>query len=82
MEVSEKKISKKKQSSITPVTKDEDNETIKNQSPIKQSFNQINTPSRKILIQIVTLIKLKKKKIIIQLKTKQDPQNYLQHPKH
>ena len=72
-EVSEKKISKKKQSSITPVIKDEDNETIKNQSNIKQSFNQINTPSRNSIDSNSNINKLKKKNIIIQLKTKQDP---------
>ena len=62
-EVSEKKkISKKKQSLITPVTKDEDNETIKNQSPIKQSFNQINTPSRKSIDSNSNINKIKKEK--------------------
>ena len=62
-EVSEKKkISKKKQSSITPVTKDEDNETIKNQSPIKHSFNQINTPSRKSIDSNSNINKIKKEK--------------------
>ena len=62
-EVSEKKkISKKKQSLITPVTKDEDNETIKNQSPIKHSFNQINTPSRKSIDSNSNINKIKKEK--------------------
>ena len=62
-EVSEKKkISKKKQSSITPVIKDEDNETIKNQSNIKQSFNQINTPSRNNTDSNSNINKIKKEK--------------------